>query len=110
MQRPGKNQRRRAKEKANSSAIDRLNAAVREQQKERIRKLEKQTVTTPNEKRRDPAATVVSSATTLLDLATLELLCSATAKAAAITAVETFKNLQSTSTQHPTIAEQTDEA
>jgi hypothetical protein len=49
MKRPGKNERRKARERANTSAIDRLNASIRDQQKQRIRKPHQQAlgVTTP---------------------------------------------------------------
>jgi hypothetical protein len=106
MQRPGKNQRRRARERANAaSAIDRLNSAIKTQQKERIHKPEqhKQTVTTSSSRGREPAASGVDHivhnfATTQPDLTTWDVICATAARTAALTASELSKIQQDNST------------
>jgi hypothetical protein len=66
MQRPGKNQRRRARERANTaSAIDRLNSAIKTQQKERIHKPEQHKQTVCNVKSR---ASIVGEMLALVNL------------------------------------------
>jgi hypothetical protein len=62
-------------------------------------------VTAPIGRKRELITTVAGLATVQPDSAAFDLLCSTAAKAAAFTAAELFKNLQTASTQQTTVTE-----